>query len=110
MYNIVIVIIIAVCITILKKIILMMSVILVITIIIIISISISITTIVIIITFASPSIPIFSLTLASSSLYFSLPAKIVPKAEQIKDASAFLRMRTSEKRACLRASGNNENI
>ena len=32
-------------------------------------------------------------------------AKIVPKADEIKDASAFLRMRTSEKRACLRASG-----
>ena len=32
-------------------------------------------------------------------------AKIVPKAGDIKDASAFLRMRTSEKRACLRASG-----
>lgn len=32
-------------------------------------------------------------------------AKVVPKAQEIKDASAFLRMRTSEKRACLRASG-----
>ena len=32
-------------------------------------------------------------------------AKIVPKAEEIKDASAFLRMRMSEKRACLRATG-----
>ena len=44
------------------------------------------------------------------SLFFYLfylfsVAKIVPKADEIKDASAFLRMRTSEKRACLRASG-----
>ena len=38
-------------------------------------------------------------------LHDIFPAKIVPKAEEIKDASAFLRMRTSEKRACLRASG-----
>eukprot|EP00596_Hydrurales_sp_CCMP1899_P003897 CAMPEP_0119050976 /NCGR_PEP_ID=MMETSP1177-20130426/72743_1 /TAXON_ID=2985 /ORGANISM="Ochromonas sp, Strain CCMP1899" /LENGTH=448 /DNA_ID=CAMNT_0007030019 /DNA_START=328 /DNA_END=1674 /DNA_ORIENTATION=+ len=32
-------------------------------------------------------------------------AKVVVKAMDIKDASAFLSMRTSEKRACLRASG-----
>jgi hypothetical protein len=32
-------------------------------------------------------------------------AKKVPKAADIKDASAFLLMKTSEKRACLRASG-----
>ena len=37
--------------------------------------------------------------------YLFSVAKIVPKADEIKDASAFLRMRTSEKRACLRASG-----
>lgn len=32
-------------------------------------------------------------------------AKNVPKAHEIKSASAFLRMKTSEKRACLRATG-----
>ena len=33
------------------------------------------------------------------------PAKAVTKVDQINDASTFLRMRLSEKRACLRASG-----
>jgi hypothetical protein len=33
------------------------------------------------------------------------PAKPVPQVTQIKDATTFLRMRLSEKRACLRASG-----
>ena len=33
------------------------------------------------------------------------PAKAVPKVTDIRDASTFLRMRLSEKRACLRASG-----
>ena len=33
------------------------------------------------------------------------PAKPVPKVDQIRDATTFLRMRLSEKRACLRASG-----
>lgn len=32
-------------------------------------------------------------------------AKLVPKASDIRDASVFLRMKVSEKRACLRASG-----
>lgn len=32
-------------------------------------------------------------------------AKLVPKAEEIKDASTFLRLKTSEKRAILRATG-----
>jgi hypothetical protein len=33
------------------------------------------------------------------------PAKPVPKVNEIRDATTFLRMRLSEKRACLRASG-----
>jgi len=33
------------------------------------------------------------------------PAKAVPKVDKITDATTFLRMRLSEKRACLRASG-----
>ena len=33
------------------------------------------------------------------------PSKLVPKLSQINDASTFLKMRVSEKRACLRASG-----
>jgi len=33
------------------------------------------------------------------------PSKPVPKVDQIKDATTFLKMRLSEKRACLRASG-----
>jgi hypothetical protein len=34
--------------------------------------------------------------------------KQVPRANEIKDASAFLRLKTSEKRAILRASGVNQ--
>ena len=32
-------------------------------------------------------------------------AKLIPKAMEIKDATSFLKMRVSEKRACLRATG-----